>query len=411
MMKKLLLGTIVGGPSAYPTWLSITRTVELRELALAASRNQPGGHGSGRGQLRNPGHLGVCFGGTGDLPVTVVSAAAAARRLQHPRPGRSFAIRRHAPVGDGPLAASDGRLAELDVQGYRVPLVTGTSRDDLAGSLTYYFDKTHHVTHIHFRGTTGDPQDYRPGNVTVPLPAATDRRSEPGAVPGEVERQARVKCGFARARPACGSAPHELPDRTGDEAAVAAQVDARPGGGRFPRTLRLLVGRSRCVRASAASSFSMPASNWRIRSSRLARSAASVVGAMAGPSSDWVLARPRLDSPCAACRHPTEPAAYWTTTKFELGRFIGSGRCGSRGDGHALASGFASVNVGQFDFGLVETRMALTRSGGPSTGLPSTATITAPLGTPASAPANRARRIPPGALSSQASCFAAGSLR
>ena len=49
-------------------------------------------------------------------------------------------------------------LAELDLQGYRVPLVTGTGDGDLAGSLTYYFDKNQRVTHITFHGTTGDPR-------------------------------------------------------------------------------------------------------------------------------------------------------------------------------------------------------------------------------------------------------------
>jgi len=48
-------------------------------------------------------------------------------------------------------------LSELDLQGYRVPLVTGTGVDDLAGSLTYYFDKTQHIKFITFRGTTGNP--------------------------------------------------------------------------------------------------------------------------------------------------------------------------------------------------------------------------------------------------------------
>ena len=48
------------------------------------------------------------------------------------------------------------RLADLDLQGYRVPLVTGTREDDLAGSLTYYFDKKQQAERITFRGTTGD---------------------------------------------------------------------------------------------------------------------------------------------------------------------------------------------------------------------------------------------------------------
>jgi hypothetical protein len=49
-------------------------------------------------------------------------------------------------------------LAELDLQGYRVPLVTGTGEQDLAGSLTYYFDKNQQMAYINFRGSTGDPR-------------------------------------------------------------------------------------------------------------------------------------------------------------------------------------------------------------------------------------------------------------
>ena len=47
-------------------------------------------------------------------------------------------------------------LAELNLQGYRVPLVTGTTDADLAGSLTYYFNPQQRVARITFFGTTGD---------------------------------------------------------------------------------------------------------------------------------------------------------------------------------------------------------------------------------------------------------------
>jgi len=43
-------------------------------------------------------------------------------------------------------------------QAMRVPVVTGTQVDDLAGSLTFYFDSMHRVQRITFKGTTGDPQ-------------------------------------------------------------------------------------------------------------------------------------------------------------------------------------------------------------------------------------------------------------
>jgi hypothetical protein len=49
-------------------------------------------------------------------------------------------------------------LSELDLQGYRVALVTGTTESDLAGSLTYYFDKKNKVDRIIFHGTSGDPR-------------------------------------------------------------------------------------------------------------------------------------------------------------------------------------------------------------------------------------------------------------
>jgi len=47
-------------------------------------------------------------------------------------------------------------LSQLDLQGYRVPLVTGTREHDLAGALTYYFNRGQRVEKITFRGTTGD---------------------------------------------------------------------------------------------------------------------------------------------------------------------------------------------------------------------------------------------------------------
>jgi hypothetical protein len=47
-------------------------------------------------------------------------------------------------------------LPDADQQGYRVPLVTGTRDDDVAGSLTYYFNKQQRCRRITLQGTTGD---------------------------------------------------------------------------------------------------------------------------------------------------------------------------------------------------------------------------------------------------------------
>lgn len=49
-------------------------------------------------------------------------------------------------------------LPHLQLQGYRVPLVTGGGVADVAGSLTYYFNAQQQVERITFRGTTGDPR-------------------------------------------------------------------------------------------------------------------------------------------------------------------------------------------------------------------------------------------------------------
>jgi hypothetical protein len=49
-------------------------------------------------------------------------------------------------------------LSELNLQGFRVPLVTGIEESDLAGSLTYYYDPRRQMRRITFVGTTGNPR-------------------------------------------------------------------------------------------------------------------------------------------------------------------------------------------------------------------------------------------------------------
>ncbi len=50
-------------------------------------------------------------------------------------------------------------LADLQLQGYRVPVVTGPSETDLAGALTYYFNSYQQLQRITFQGTTGDGRE------------------------------------------------------------------------------------------------------------------------------------------------------------------------------------------------------------------------------------------------------------
>jgi hypothetical protein len=49
-------------------------------------------------------------------------------------------------------------LPEGDLQGYRVPLISGTREDDVAGSLTYYFNARQVCQKITLLGSTGDPR-------------------------------------------------------------------------------------------------------------------------------------------------------------------------------------------------------------------------------------------------------------
>jgi hypothetical protein len=48
-------------------------------------------------------------------------------------------------------------LADLKLEALRVPIVTGTRVDDLAGTLTYYFDGTGKLQRVTMHASTGDP--------------------------------------------------------------------------------------------------------------------------------------------------------------------------------------------------------------------------------------------------------------
>ncbi len=52
------------------------------------------------------------------------------------------------------------QLPELELQGYRVSYVSGTTESDLAGALTYYFNEMGNVQRFAFHGTTGDARRF-----------------------------------------------------------------------------------------------------------------------------------------------------------------------------------------------------------------------------------------------------------
>lgn len=101
------------------------------------------------------------------------------------------------------------RLAELELQGYRVPLVSGTANDDVAGALTYYFNQDQKVERITFYGTTGDPQKIV--SVVNQLGLKHQVHGDPGLYlyqskwNGEVESELQVR----PAKVVRSSSPHE----------------------------------------------------------------------------------------------------------------------------------------------------------------------------------------------------------
>ncbi len=99
---------------------------------------------------------------TGETPPVASDPAAPPTATFDPQPMPSLAevlrfdvtvewvLRRWPRVSTG--------LNYMQLQGYRVPLVTGGQITDVAGALTYYFNAHQQAQRITLRGTTGDPQ-------------------------------------------------------------------------------------------------------------------------------------------------------------------------------------------------------------------------------------------------------------
>lgn len=51
-------------------------------------------------------------------------------------------------------------LSDLQLDGLRVPLITGTAPTDLAGTLSYYFDRYKRVQRVKIHALTGDPSRF-----------------------------------------------------------------------------------------------------------------------------------------------------------------------------------------------------------------------------------------------------------
>lgn len=65
-----------------------------------------------------------------------------------------FDVTKNWVLGHWPRVST--RLSQLELEGYRVPLITGTHEGAVAGSLTYYFNKEQKLQRIILMGKTGD---------------------------------------------------------------------------------------------------------------------------------------------------------------------------------------------------------------------------------------------------------------
>jgi hypothetical protein len=147
------VGAVVG-PMAYfhfldrgtaPSQAADPQTGQVQAASYAAAAPAPG---APAGEIT----ANIAASATPGTP----AAGRSSVRVQDPSSVFDFQITPEWIVAHWP-AVSTG-LAQLQLEGYRVPLVTGTAQHDLAGSLTYYFNAQQKLQQITFIGTTGDPR-------------------------------------------------------------------------------------------------------------------------------------------------------------------------------------------------------------------------------------------------------------
>ena len=118
------------------------------------------GEGSEKAGASLPGtaEAGAVLATTGSMPSLAVPPASAARADAPPIVSLAEAIRFDVTAawlfGRWPRVTAG--LPEAELQGYRVPLVSGTREDDVTGSLTYYFNARQVCQKITLVGATGD---------------------------------------------------------------------------------------------------------------------------------------------------------------------------------------------------------------------------------------------------------------
>lgn len=144
IMLAFALGLAMCGPAVF-----FELSQSLSEKPTAEGQDEKGATDAGK-RAAKPAEV---TGGGADKPVSLSRQLEGAPLYDLGEVFRfditpGWVIRRWSRVSSG--------LGNLQLQGYRVPLVTGTREDDLAGSLTYYFNPQQQVQQIAFQGTTGD---------------------------------------------------------------------------------------------------------------------------------------------------------------------------------------------------------------------------------------------------------------
>ncbi len=103
-----------------------------------------------------PGSVGPAAGSTSGLGAATSAAASPGTPVRGLAEVFQFNVTPDWIMRRWPQVATG--LGQLQLQGYRVPLVTGTRESDVAGSLTYYFNAQRQLQRIAFQGNTGDPR-------------------------------------------------------------------------------------------------------------------------------------------------------------------------------------------------------------------------------------------------------------
>jgi hypothetical protein len=128
----------------------------------SASRSAPTSDSSAAGKTSDASSLAVAPAAPGAVYATATTAPPSARpqRGELPVIDLSEAIRFDITTSSlfqrWPRVVTG--LPEGELQGYRMPLITGTREDDIAGSLTYYFNRQQVCQKITLQGSVGDPR-------------------------------------------------------------------------------------------------------------------------------------------------------------------------------------------------------------------------------------------------------------